>query len=217
MCGRYGYTNTDREKIKKRFRLKDICFDPVPRYNMAPGQDVPVILNAAPREMQLARWGLVPFWAKDEKIGYKMINARAETIFEKPAYRNAIKKKRCLVPADFFFEWQKTTEGKQPHCIRLKSHDSFSFAGIWECWREELISCSIITCAANKDVAPVHGRMPVILEEQDEPQWLDGKQIESFLQPLIDGRIEAYPISTLVNFPKNDGPDILQKVDGNAR
>lgn len=136
MCGRYGFTNADKEKVKKTFRLKKIDFDLVPRYNIAPGQDVTVILNEMPEELTLARWGLVPFWSKDEKSGYKMINARSETIFEKPSFREPIKKKRCLIPADLFYEWKKADDGKQPYCIRLKSKELFAFAGIWDCWKK---------------------------------------------------------------------------------
>lgn len=212
MCGRYGYTNKDQENVKKRFRLKRIDPDLVPRYNIAPGTDVPVVLNESPQILTAARWGLVPFWAKDEKIGYKMINARSEAIFEKPSFRNAITKRRCLIPADFFFEWKKRDGAKQPYCIRLKSRDTFALAGIWDCWRDTLISCSIITCAPNAMMADIHNRMPVILDEKDEEAWLADRDVKALMKPFDPGKMEAYPVSTLVNSPKNSSPEVLEEL-----
>jgi len=215
MCGRYGHTNQDKEKIKKRFRLKKIDLDLKSRYNITPGQDVPVILNESPQELSLARWGLVPFWAKEDKIGYRMINARAETIFEKPSYRNSIKKKRCLIPADHFFEWQKTDQGKKPHCIKMKSNEPFAFAGIWDCWREELISCSTITTTPNSLLKKVHDRMPVILSKEDEEIWLSAKDpedIKKLLMPHKTSGMEAFEVSSLVNSPSNNTKDVLDPV-----
>ncbi len=130
MCGRFTQTQAEKEKILKRFRLKKIDHKLVPRYNIAPGQDVPVILNETPDELSMVRWGLIPFWAKDEKIAYKMINARAETITEKPAYRHSIKKKRCLIIADGFYEWQRKAGQKTPYRICLKDEQPFAMAGI---------------------------------------------------------------------------------------
>lgn len=216
MCGRYGFTNSDKEKVKKAFRLKRIDFDLVPRYNIAPGQDVSVILNQMPEELTLARWGLVPFWAKEEKIGYKMINARSETIFEKPAFRGPIKKKRCLIPADFFYEWKKVDAGKQPFCIRLKSKEMFAFAGIWDSWEKSenaLVTCSIITCSANKTLQEIHDRMPVIIPPGHFQEWLEAKEekaIKSLLLPYQDKLIEAYKISNLVNFVGNAGEEVIK-------
>lgn len=215
MCGRYGHTNTDKEKIKKRFRLKEIKFDLVPRYNITPGQDVPVILNSSPDQLSMVRWGLIPFWAKEEKIGYKMINARAETITEKPSYRNSIKKKRCLILADFFFEWKKGEDGKHPYCIQMKSHDTFAFAGIWDCWKDKVFSCSIITTAPNKKIKAIHDRMPVILPKAAEAKWLKGEDVTAVLKLLksFDEKgMDAYEVSTLVNSPSNTSADILNPV-----
>ncbi|MBP9855477.1 MAG: SOS response-associated peptidase [Candidatus Omnitrophica bacterium] len=212
MCGRYGYTNKDNERIKKLFRLKKIDFDLVPRYNIIPGQNVPVILNESPKELTQAKWGLVPFWAKDEKIGYKMINARAETIFEKPSFRNAIKKKRCLILADYFFEWKRTEKQKQPFCIKLKTHETFAFAGIWETWQDKLISCSIITTAPNKLMEKIHDRMPVILPKGKEEEWLNETDMETVKKLLTSYKaadMETYEVSTLVNSPANNSPEIL--------
>ena len=218
MCGRYGYSNTNKEKIKKAFRLKQIAFDLVPRYNITPGQDVPVILNETPQELTLARWGLVPFWAKEEKIGYKMINARSETIFEKPAFRSSIKKKRCLILADFFFEWKRTEDKKQPFCIRLQSQETLAFAGIWDCWEKgenALVSCSIITCEPNTLMKTIHDRMPVILDSEGQSQWLgesDPDKVKEMLTPFSPALMEAYPISTMVNSPSNQNKEILDPV-----
>jgi len=218
MCGRYGQTNTDKEKIKKRFRLKEINFDLVPRYNIAPGQDVPIILNETKQELTMARWGLIPFWAKEEKIGYKMINARAETITEKPSYRSAIKKKRCLILADGFYEWKKTNGTKQPYRIYMKDEELFAFAGIWDYWAKDdkhIISCSIITTNPNKLLKPIHDRMPVILPKEKEEAWLSDISIDdavALLKPHDDKSMCAIEISTLVNSPKNNTAEVLKAV-----
>lgn len=172
---------------------------------------MPVILNSDQDTLTLARWGLVPLWAKEEKIGYKMINARAETIFEKPAYRSSIKNKRCLIPADCFYEWKKEGAKKQPWCIRLKSQETFTFAGIWDCWQDELITCSIITCAPNALMAPIHDRMPVILKPEDEPRWL-GDDFQSLLKACSPAKMEVFPISLQINSPSNNTPEIIKPV-----
>lgn len=212
MCGRYGYTNKKKEVIMKKFRLKQIEFDLVPRYNICPGQDVPVILNSDADKLTLARWGLIPSWAKDEKIGYKMINARSETIFEKPSFRNSIKKKRCLILADCFYEWKKDDTIKRPHCMRLKTKETFAFAGIWDCWHDELVTCSIITCQANSLLQSIHDRMPVILSDDEIDKWMkeaNPDAIQEMLKPLDPEVMEAYEISTLVNSPSNTGCEII--------
>ena len=220
MCGRYGQTKTDKEKIKKAFRLKNIDFDLVPRYNITPGQDVPVVLNASPDELTLVRWGLVPSWAKDEKIGYKMNNARSETIFEKPSFRHSIRKKRCLILADCFYEWQKTEGAKQPYCIRLKSHETFAFAGIWDIWDKggkPLHTCSVVTCGPNTLMSPIHDRMPVIFSKKDDAQkWLSDcgeDAVRALLRPHEPAGMEAYKIATLVNSPANQSEEIIAPVD----
>lgn len=216
MCGRYGFTLSDKEKIKKTFSLKKIDIDLVPRYNFAPGQSVPVILNEMPEELTQARWGLVPSWAKDEKSGYKMINARSETIFEKPAFRGPIRKKRCLIPAEFFYEWKKEESGKQPYCIRLRSKEMFAFAGIWDFWEKNenaLLTCSIITCSANKIISEIHDRMPVIIDQGHFNQWLadnEEKKIKSLLVPFNDKQMEVYKISNLINSPEHESEDVLK-------
>jgi putative SOS response-associated peptidase YedK len=215
MCGRYGHTKTNKEKIKKALRLKEIDFDLVPRYNIAPGQDIAVVLNATPKALTLARWGLVPSWAKDEKTGYKMNNARCETIFEKPSFRHCIRKKRCLILADCFYEWQKTDGKKQPYCIQLKTEETFAFAGIWDCWEKggnALVTCSIVTCEPNTLMSPIHDRMPVILSTpEDSQKWLsecNEEGIRALLRPHDHNLMDAYKISTLVNSPSNNQAEI---------
>ena len=176
MCGRYNII-TDAQALVDYFDvLNEIDFSP--RYNIAPSQDVPVVRQQdAGRELALLHWGLIPFWAKDEKLKYSMINARADTVHEKPAYREAFKKRRCLIPASGFYEWRKEKGRKQPYNIRLKDTDIFAFAGLWEHWEgpegEVIDSCSIIVTEANKLIEPIHDRMPVILSTKGYDTWLD--------------------------------------------
>ncbi len=218
MCGRFSQTAAEKNTLLKRFRVKTTPTKLKPRYNIAPSQGVDVILNTSPDEITSVRWGLIPFWAKDEKIAYKMINARAETIFEKPSFRMPIKKQRCLIIADGFYEWQRTEDGKQPYRICLKDESLFAFAGIWDAWKrgeEEVLSCSIITIAANALVAKVHDRMPVILPPDQEALWLSDAspdEIKSLLKPYPASRMKAYPISTAVNAPSNNAPEIWTEI-----
>lgn len=218
MCGRYGYTNPDKEKIKKRFRLKRVVYDLKPSYNIAPTQDVPAILNRVPDEVWPIRWGLVPFWAKDIDIGSRLINARAETVTEKPAFRKSIRRQRCLILADCFYEWKKEGVRKQPYCIHAKGHEPFAFAGIWDVWEtdgNQLHTCAIITCEPNATMKPIHNRMPVILDPENEEKWLKEDnldEVKKLLIPAGDDRLEMYPISTLVNSPQNNSEEILQPI-----
>ena len=167
------------------------------------------------------RWGLIPFWAKDPKIGARMINARAETVAEKPAFRNALKKRRCLVLADGYYEWQKTPVGKRPYRIVLRSGEPFAMAGLWEKWKDHqgnvVPSCTIITTEANDSLAPIHNRMPVILPRDKEEQWLDldiedAAVLTHMLAPSPDDALGAYEVSTLVNYAGNDGPEVIARV-----
>jgi len=166
------------------------------------------------------RWGLIPFWAKDEKIGYNLINARAETIAEKPSFRTSIKKKRCLILADCFYEWKKEGKVKQPFCVRMKSKEPFAFAGIWDCWEKggnQLNTCSIITCAPNKAMSAVHHRMPVILPKEQEQAWLEDlpvTEVQDILKPFQGNKLDIFKISTLVNSPANNSAEILKPVNG---
>lgn len=219
MCGRFTL-RTSAQEVAKTFGLVDVL-DFRLRYNVAPTQHVLTItLQDGKRQGQLRRWGLVPSWADDPKIGYRMINARAETVADKPAFRSAFKRSRCLVVADGFYEWKKGADAKtkQPHYIRLKEHRPFAFAGLAERWSrngETVESCTLITTDPNELMAEIHDRMPAILPKDDYDLWLDpefeGKEkLLSLLRPYPADDMKAYPISTLVNSPKNDVPACIE-------
>ena len=218
MCGRFIFT--DPAKIKRL--LPDADIDQIriefaPSYNIAPSQNIPVILNDGSNNVRLIRWGLVPSWAKDLSIGYKMINARAETITEKPAFKRLIKGRRCLIFTEGFYEWKKLGKGKQPYFIRMKDQQAFAFAGLWDIWEKEgdaLVSGTIITTGANNLVADIHDRMPVIISPDSYEIWLDhdGKDIMNLLKPYPAEEMEAYPVSRLVSSPANNSPDNIYPV-----
>jgi putative SOS response-associated peptidase YedK len=225
MCGRY--TLHQKAKILvDRFDAQPIKEELRDNYNVAPGQFMPVVVNQEGKtKLELMKWGLVPFWAKDPKIGYKLINARSETLFEKPMWRNVIKKKRCLIPADGFYEWKRVKEDnkevKHPFYIHPKQEDLFSFAGVWESWKDveglEWKTYSIITTEPNKEMASVHNRMPVILHREDEASWLEPsldlkEDIEPFLQPYEDGGLKMYEVSSNVNSPKNNNSELIYEL-----
>ena len=179
------------------------------------------VRNVGGRKAMFMKWGLIPFWAKDPKIGARMINARAETVAEKPAFRNALKKRRCLVLADGYYEWQKTPVGKRPFRIVLKSGEPFAMAGLWETWKDPqgkvVPSCTIITTSANNYLAPIHNRMPVILPREVEGLWLDSGTEEAdslthMLVPGPDDTLDAYEVSTMVNNSRNHSPEIIARV-----
>jgi len=198
--------------------------DVQPRYNVAPTQQV-VAARMSPadehRELVLLRWGLVPHWADDPKIGNRMINARSETVATKPSFRQAFKKRRCLVVADGFYEWKKTNGQKQPYYIRLKDDKPFGFAGLWERWQrddEETQSCTIITTAPNELMEPIHNRMPVIVQPDDYELWLrpdfeGGDKLQELLRPYPAEALEAYPVSMLVNSPSNDEAKCIERAE----
>jgi len=220
MCGRYTITQNIEEVLAELdLLLPDFEFEP--RYNIAPSQRVPVVSSDAPQNLQLYKWGLVPSWAKDVKIGHKMINARGETVAEKPSFRGAIRQRRCLIPADGFYEWQKSSTGKQPMYIHRKDRKLMTFAGLWESWRDaeerELRTFTIITTAPNTLMAPIHDRMPVIIPSALRKHWLDVQspldQAMAMIQPLEDGILEADRVSTQVNSPRNEGPSLLSGPD----
>jgi putative SOS response-associated peptidase YedK len=213
MCGRFTYAKEFRE-IGIRFDLEhDIPFFR-PRYNIAPGQEVAVVFSRENvHSLAMMQWGLVPSWAKDPAIGNRMINARAETLAEKPSFKGLIGKRRCVVLADGFYEWRKEGKRKVPMRIRLKSEDPFGFAGLWDSWRKpdgkELQSCTIITTEANDLLRSIHDRMPVILAQEGEKLWLDAElrdfsQLFPLLKPYPSDQMEAYEVSILVNSPRND-------------
>ncbi len=205
--------------------------DLTPRYNVAPSQSVAAIVqlpDASRPQLQILRWGLIPSWAKDPKIGYKLINARAETVSEKPLFRSAFGKRRCLIPATGFYEWQQV-EGsrlKQPYFIGVQDEGLFAFAGLYEQWEspdgDVLETCTIITTTANEIVASIHERMPVILAGQEYALWLDpsfGKidRLQALLAPYPASGMTVYPISNLVNNPKNDSPECKQPMSQSNR
>ena len=221
MCGRYSQTRSLAE-LKSRFHSRSALADLHRRYNLAPSQPAPVIVADGDRVLDLYRWGLIPSWSKDPKIGHKMINARAETVAEKPAFRRPFQRQRCLVPADGFYEW-KTDPTKPPKTARtpmritLKSKEPFAFAGLWDHWHDaegrETRSFTILTTAANDLVASIHDRMPVMLQPQDEAPWLDPTSdldtLRSLLKPYPSEAMTAYQVSTTINSPRNDSPDCL--------
>ncbi|MGI6750124.1 MAG: SOS response-associated peptidase [Atribacter sp.] len=220
MCGRFALIITPAE-LEKIFGLRlDEEFNP--RYNIAPSQTVPVITYLEKnnkKKLSSMKWGLVPSWAKDPSIGDRMINARSETIQEKPSFRNAFQRRRALIPASGFFEWKREGTTKNPYFIGMKEMKTFAFAGLWERWVHDnnfLETFTILTTEANELVRPIHDRMPVIMPESVYDIWLypstDISQIIPLLAPYPENKMQAYPISKLVNNPKNDGPEILERV-----
>ena len=219
MCGRYRLTNAERYSDLNDVRLGGT--DVPAQFNIAPTQTVFVVLDESPKEFSAVKWGLIPSWAKDRKIASSLINARCETVGAKPAFRSAFKKRRCLVPADGFFEWQKRGAAKQPFNIGLKGDEPFAFAGLWEAWKEPetgewLRTCSIITTTPNELTAPIHDRMPVILPMNRRAAWLDpgssGEELQSFLVPYPASEMEAYPISSRVGSPRNNDAGIIERL-----
>jgi putative SOS response-associated peptidase YedK len=221
MCGRYTQHH-DPEALSARFGTQANLFETEPRYNVAPKQPVAVVVTEASSHERIVdgfQWGLVPFWAKDPDIGSKMINARAETVAEKPAFRTALSRRRCIIPADGFYEWDKTGGTRQPYHFRRRDGDLFGFAGLWEEWTapdgSPLRTCAIITTAANETVGRIHERMPVILYGRDaEDLWLDEAvrdtgMVVPLLAPYPDAEMEAFPVSTRVNTPMTDDPDLI--------
>ena len=188
-----------------------------PRYNIAPTQQVLAIRQRGEvREAVELQWGLIPSWADDPKIGNRLINARADTVATKPAFRQAFKRRRCLILADGFYEWQKVGKAKQPYLIHRPDDQPFAFAGLWERWKgNDLVieSCTIITTEANDTLQPLHDRMPVILDEQDHDRWLDSDaDAEALLRPAPDELLETYPVSTQVNKPAQAGPELIERI-----
>lgn len=222
MCGRYSLT-TPPEAMRRAFKFGGNLPNLPPRYNIAPSQDAPIVrvdANGA-RQLAMLRWGLVPSWSKDPITTYSTINARAETVATKPAYRAAFKSRRCLVPADGFYEWQKVGPRKQPHRITLKDDSLFAFAGLWEHWEkgsEAIESFTIIVTEANDLLLPIHDRMPVILDPSDYDSWLEPKTpataAQTLLRPFPSERMRTYPVSTRVNSPRNDDASVMEAVAG---
>lgn len=220
MCGRYTIISSP-EAIRALFRYLEQPNFP-PRYNVAPTQPIPIVrLVEGKRQFALVRWGLLPSWVKDPRTFTLLINARAESVCEKPAFRAAMKRRRCLIPADGFYEWQALGARKQPYFIRAKSGAPFAFAGLWETWTgpngEELETAAIVTTKANRTLSPFHDRMPVILAAEAFDLWLDTTNVDVttasvLIMPAPENLLEAYPVSTDVNRTANDNPKLVEPV-----
>ncbi len=222
MCGRYTLT-VDPAELKAAFPDFEFPSNFAPRFNIAPTQPILALPNDGSSRADFFVWGLIPSWAKDPSIGARMINARAETLPEKPAFRSAYKYHRCLIFANGFYEWQPQPglKSKIPHFIHLKSGDMFAFAGLWEHWQSregsEIRSATIITTGPNKMMASIHDRMPVILPKSGYAQWLSSEpkkpeDLGNLLVPYPAEEMEAYPVSTLVNSPSNDQPALVARL-----
>jgi len=221
MCGRF--TNAVPFEVLSghvNAELIEISYYDRPRYNIAPTQQVPCIRLGDEKawEVELLRWGLVPSWADDLKIGYKLINARSETVDQKPSFRTAFKRRRCLVVADGWYEWQAAGGAKQPYHLHFADRRPFGFAGLWERWSkgdgDPIDTCTIITTSACEETASVHDRMPVIVPPDEYVAWLDPEfadyeHLKELLQPWSQGGIVATRVSTRVNVPKNEGPESI--------
>ena len=221
MCGRYSLI-ADLGELSERYEFDGDRLALEPAYNVAPTQDVLTVVGGETRRGGFMRWGLIPWWAKNASIGSRLINARAETVSEKPAFRDALRRRRCLVLADGFYEWQRTGSARKPMRVVMRSREPFAFAGLWSVWRDpdgnRIPSCAIITTTANDLLRPVHDRMPVVLPRELEDLWLDRSiddpgALGSVLTPYLDGAMEAYEVSTLVNSAANDGPEVIEAVE----
>ena len=247
MCGRYIQVSSPTLLVE-HFDVDEIAIEENPEadYNVAPRKEILTIVQrdhlhgergseddppaeSEPSEpirvLEQMRWGLVPSWAKDEKIGDRLINARAESVAEKPAFKTAFRKRRCIIPADGFYEWQRFegTKKKQPMFVHRRDGEPIGFAGLWEVWRENadapwLLSCTIVTTHANSIMQPIHDRMPVMLPEAAWKTWLDVRvndraELESLLVPAPDAEVEVWPVSTMVNSANNNGPELVDRVE----
>ncbi len=223
MCGRFTLT-ADPADLQEAFNWVNFGNAELsPRYNIAPTQPLAVVANTGEHKLNFFTWGLVPFWAKDPAIGSRMINARSETLAEKPSFKNAFKRRRCLILADGFYEWQKIPgeKNKIPTYVHLKDRKPFAFAGLWEEWNSpdgsQILSATIITTRPNELMAPIHNRMPVILPPSTYEQWLstgeaDTAKLSALLRPLDANLMAAYPVSQMVNSPRNDSPNCINPV-----
>ena len=221
MCGRYTLL-ADELELLNDFELDEGIDSFNQSYNIAPGQDVLAIIHdGKKRRAGHLRWGLVPSWAKDEKIGYKMINARSETADEKPSFKKLMSKKRCLIVADSFYEWKKTENNKQPKRIQLKDRKLFAFAGLWDKWEQEdqtLFTCTILTKEANSFMQDIHHRMPIILPKNKEDEWLQPNQLpptgaKELLLHMDDEELTAYNVSSHVNKATNNDPLCIDPIE----
>ena len=220
MCGRFTQSNSLGD-YQQRFGFQAGQPEFAPRFNLAPGQEALAVLAGEDgRRGEMLRWGLVPSWAKDERVGYKMINARAETVSAKPAYRGPFQRTRCLIPADGFFEWAPAPGGKRPYFLARKDGEPFALAGLWDQWTgpggEKLRSFTIVTTQANRVVRPIHDRMPVMLSRGGEEAWLDRdaspETLAALLRPYAAQDMRAHAVSRRVNSPAGEGPELIEPV-----
>ena len=218
MCGRYSLI-ADLGELARRFEFDGDWLSFEPAYNVAPTQEVLTVVGGETRRGGFMRWGLIPWWAKKVSIGSRMINARAETVAEKSAFRDALRRRRCLVIADGFYEWQRAGAARKPMRVVLRSGEPFAFAGLWSVWKDpdgnRIPSCTIITTTANDLLSPIHDRMPVVLPREMEAFWLDGSvedhdALRSVLNPYPNDAMEVYEVSSLVNSAANDGPEVIE-------
>lgn len=220
MCGRYTLL-ADELEILSEFGMEQAIVDYQPNYNVAPGQNVLAIIHdGKEKRAGHMRLGLVPSWAKDEKIGYKMINARSETAHEKPSFKNLLARKRCLIVADSFYEWKRDGKEKQPKRIQLADRKLFAFAGLWDKWQQgdkQLFTCTILTKEANDYMQDIHHRMPIILPKEKEDSWVasgrqDTGELHQFLQSLEIDEVEAYNVDSYVNTAKNNDATCIEPI-----
>jgi putative SOS response-associated peptidase YedK len=220
MCGRYSLI-TNISELEERFGFTSDGIAYAPGFNIAPTQMVLTVVNEGGNQARYMRWGLIPSWAKDISIGSRMINARAETIAEKPSFRTALRRRRCLILADGFYEWKRVGSSKRPMRVVMKSGEPFAFAGLWETWRpssgDDITSCTIITTTPNDLMEPIHNRMPVILPRDAEDFWLDpavqdSAALSDVLASYPADQMEAYEVSALVNSVSNNTPEVLERV-----
>jgi len=219
MCGRFQLSVKGKQ-ISERFNIE--VFDELytPSYNCAPSQKLPVITNYNSNTLSFFNWGLIPYWAKNPNVGFRNINTRYETISQKPSFREAFKQRRCLIPANGYYEW-KSDNSKTPYRVFIKGEKIFAIAGIWEVWKDaenrDIYTFSIITTNANTSLKSIHNRMPVILNPEDEKRWLtedNSIELKTMLQPSNSSLLDFYTISKVVNSPKNNNPDIIIKDEG---
>jgi len=227
MCGRF-VQYSPIETFQQIFNIGTVSLEVIPNYNVTPTQKIlTIIKHDNENKLEKLHWGLVPFWAKDVTIGSRMINARAETVSQKPSFRNAFRKRRCLIPVDGFYEWKGEKGNKQPYYVFIPSGEPFAFAGLWETWTdqksdEESVynSCTIITTGASESIREIHHRMPAILAPESHEKWLNTDIQDSIeLQAIIDDYLiydmKYYPVSTLVNSVKNNDPNCIKPIDEN--
>ncbi|OCA84327.1 hypothetical protein A8F94_16595 [Bacillus sp. FJAT-27225] len=216
MCGRFSLI-TDVYALMQQYDF-EFAGELAPRYNIAPGTDILAIVNRNGKRVGMEfRWGLIPFWANDEKIGYKMINARSESVHEKPSFKHPLKTRRCLIPADGYFEWKREGKIKQPYRFVSSDDTPFAFAGLFDRWDKDgktIFSCTIITTAANEKTGAIHDRMPAILEPEQQEIWLDPSvndplELTSLLAPYPSEKVDFYEVSTLVNSARNEDKQII--------